>query len=324
MTFFKGYLKLFTGSCLLAALVSCGPEHKNGIESGEGVGATGVPIASLLEKPEDIVFADIQKHVLNGSCVVCHQPGDSRANVDVTTYESVTGKGNTKSVVSPFSPETSTIYETLIVPSGSRHMPPFGKPQLSENQINLVYQWVANGAKQEKTQQVERPKPLSEELQPYFEKPQIIDYQIVNKYVFEDSCNKCHSSNGATPNVDNAILYGHNTTTYQDVVSNEGVVYDKRGKSRLENFIVRKEDGTKKLQKGSRLYKSIAINQTMPPSENGYKPMDSLRIKLLKLWLLNCAIEDYSSIDPETDDLKEKPDKNGNIRRCPKPVVEEV
>lgn len=200
-------------------------------------------------------------------------------------------------------------------------MPPLDKPQLNKDQINLVYQWVVNGAKKEKSQKVERPQSLQEELQPFFDQPQTVDYVAVNKYVFDNSCNKCHSWNGATPNHDDAISFGHDMTTYESVLANKGIVFDKRGNPRLEDFLEKNDQGVKKLIKGSRMYKSAAIKQTMPPERDGYKPVDSLRLKLLRLWIINCVIEDYSKVDPETDNLKDRV-KNGKIRNCPKPESE--
>lgn len=296
---------------LLVTLVACGsPYHEKsegtGKESGNEI--KDKKITELLEKPEVIVFDDVKRLVIDSSCVSCHNSSsDKRSGVDLSTYEALFGENSRKTVVS-FDPKVSLFYETLIVESGTRHMPPRNKPQLSEEQKNLVFQWIKNGAKKEIAQIVKRPKTLSEELQPFFKDPKVIDYPVVKKYVFDRNCTHCHSYDGVKAD-DEAILYGQNMSSYKDLFYNDGIV-----KNLLEDKIVSDGEGGKKKIKGSRIYKSIATHQSMPPIQNGYQPMDSLRVKLLRLWILNCAIEDYSAISE--DSLFSKLKSNGKIRKC--------
>ena len=65
----------------------------------------------------------------------------------------------------------------------------------------------------------------------------------------------------------------------------------------------------------SKLFHSAAVSQMMPPAKDGYDPLDSLRLKLLRLWILNCAIEDKSAMGTEV--LTPDPDNpNEKVRAC--------
>ena len=49
-------------------------------------------------------------------------------------------------------PEKSSMYSSLILPlDDDDHMPPEGKPQLTEEQIKLIHLWLLKGASFDKT-----------------------------------------------------------------------------------------------------------------------------------------------------------------------------
>ena len=52
----------------------------------------------------------------------------------------------------------------------------------------------------------------------------------------------------------------------------------------------------------------------MPPAEYGFELLNGLRIKILRLWILNCAIEDYSKMGEE--DLLQNEDDLEKVRSC--------
>ncbi|MGH1468607.1 MAG: c-type cytochrome domain-containing protein [Bdellovibrionales bacterium] len=303
---------------LLSFLASCSSEHSPElIDLEEEVGAAGVQ--TLLDAPEQVVFSDVQKHVLSPSCVECHN-GSKKADakVNLESFKSLSGQGLTRNTVIPFSPERSLLFEVLLIPSGSRHMPPVKKKQLSKDQINLVFQWIKNGAKTDVTQKVERPKTLSELFQPYFNSPETIDYGVVKEHVFDNSCTKCHSNDEETSDWE-AVLLGQNMTSYKDLFKDEASTFSVGGIVKGQLFDEYKEDEAGNLVKvdGSKIFESIVLSQSMPPAKDGYKPMDSLRVKLLRLWILNCAVEDYEAIK-ENDSLIESAleKKSSKVRSC--------
>lgn len=299
-------------------IVSCASEH-GPIENLNNNTGEEAGVSALLEKSSSIVFADVQKHVLEPSCVSCHNGvKKTDAKVSLSTFKDLSGKGLTRNTVIPFSPERSLLFEVLLVPSGSRHMPPLNKKQLSKDQINLVFQWIKNGAKVEAAEKVERPKTLTELFQPYFNSPETIDYSIIKEHVFDNSCTKCHSNDEET--VDwKAVAYGQNMTTYKDLFKNADNPFSTDGivKGQLTDRYQIDAEGNQVKIEGSRIFRSVAVSQSMPPAKDGYKPMNSLRTKLLRLWILNCAIEDYDQIKDNDNLIESALEKKSNkVRSC--------
>ena len=73
------------------------------------------------------------------------------------------------------------------------------------------------------------------------------------------------------------------------------------------------KNGKEFLQSGSKIYESVSVHQSMPPVDRGYSLLDSFRIRLLRLWILNCAPENIP--DKENDNLEFK-NSDGKVRIC--------
>jgi len=295
---------------LFVLLSSCSAKHDNG--SAVDQRPLDALIQEKLSNPDEIFFDDVFALVLKSSCVSCHDSSDIRGGVDLSTYAAALGVNSKKTVI-PYNPSQSTLFETLLLTSGNRKMPPADKPQLSSAQINLIFQWINNGAKNKGDATPKRPKTIGEQLEPYFESPETIDYKLVNEQVFKKNCLDCHSDSGSKSDQDGAILFGQDMTTYNAVMSSNGIV-----PGRLTDYVI-SVDGELQKKKGSRIYKSIAINQSMPPVIDGYLPVNSLYVKLVRLWIVNCAIEDYEAVK-DNDNLIESEDDGpeSKVRRCPK------
>ena len=172
-------------------------------------------------------------------------------------------------------------------------MPPPPRPKLTEEEQAVIYNWIALGAPENATEEDKTsnprpaepqpvPKHISEVLRPYFNNPERIDYETVSKHVFSTSCTSCHSENGSKSD-DEAINFGVNLTSYEDMFF-----------SFVGSPIV------KGSPEQSLIFEVINIKQTMPPTRQGYRLMDPYRSKLLRLWILNCAIEDYESLSEDS------------------------
>ena len=278
---------------ILWGVMGCEPEHNGGAQVDLKQEAL---LEKVLESPGVIVFETVNNYVFRTHCTSCHNPRDKKDNVDLSSYEALAGERSTKRVIEPFQPEKSTIYSTLLIPTGNRHMPPLDKPQLTKNQKRLVYLWVRGGAKKDINSQPKPTVSLKEQLQPYFKDPELIDHKVVTKFLLKDKCMKCHSSNGEKPDED-AILYSANMTNYASLFNASAPTIEKGN------------------PKGSSLFSAVAIKQTMPPEKEGYDLLDGLLIKLLRLWILNCAIEDKEKLGEEPDLIK-NPKAPEKVRLC--------
>ncbi len=150
-------------------------------------------------------------------------------------------------------------------------------------------------------------KNLKTDLHFYFENPEKIDYQIIRQEVFEvGKCLDCHSHKGLHPE-DNALLFGADMTEYRSLGFLNGIV-----PGVLITRTKADEKGNLFLENGSKIYESVSAHQSMPPVDRGYSLLDSERIKLLRLWILNCAPETI----PENDNLLELKGSRGKVRIC--------
>ncbi len=274
----------------LASLMftACSPTHDNPLLNKK---STSRQVQELLQAPETIVFSDIKRLVLTTRCLDCHGGQETKANVNLVSYDNLTSGLNFKKVVIPFDVRRSELLSTLTA-SGDRRMPPLDEPQLTDGEKSLLFAWISHGAKN--ITLAKRPITLKEELQKYFEKPETIDYQIIQKKVFKNQCFKCHSQESELAE-DDVLLYSADLTNYQTIFNSFEPV-------------VKKGDIEE-----SALFRSVAIEQSMPLESEGYEPLDSLLVKLLRLWILNCAIESY---DPEEEGLISNPKSPDKVRLC--------
>jgi len=288
----KYFLSVF---CLL--LSSCSSKH------GQGINPNDIDLSEFLSSPEQIVFSHIQQFVFKNNCMECHNSNDKEDGIDLTNYATVLN--GFKEIVIPYNPLLSKLYTSLDA-KGKRHMPPLDKPmlQLSKDQKLLIYAWIENGAKNNINDIVQAPKTIKDQLKPYFEKPETIDFGVMNDYVLNKNCNSCHSKK--FKNYDKDALYGVDFTKYSQIFPTfNGQPFGKQG--------LVKGDPEK-----SRIYQSAVITQRMPLEEEGYDLMNVYESKLMRYWILNCAIEDYSALTEDNIIPIEKrnKDKPFKVRNC--------
>ncbi len=270
------------------------PEYRTQPEAS----GNNLSLEALTANPQMIQFADVERLVFKKNCTGCHNPIQKKDRVDLTSYLSLTGKSpsKTKNVVKAYTPHESPVFSVLVA-AGERHMPPRKKTQLSKEQINLVYYWIEQGAKEIASSKTERPPTIEEDLQPYFDHPEKVDYKVVNEKVFTPYCVKCHSREGEKFDPE-ALQYGVDLTNYEGLFNPFGP-----GAVIGDPF-------------ESKIYKAIAIEQTMPNVGKGYKLLNPYLSQLVRVWILNCAVEDVSKL--VDDQITPKKDDNEyKVRLCP-------
>lgn len=288
-------------------LLSCSSE-KNPFRKTDDIKNRETQLTKLLETPEAIDFLDVQNFLLNDSCVQCHNPKQKFAGVDLTSYKAIAEKSPEMLLVPKF-PEESNLYNSLVIGEGPLQMPPMPNKRITDEQRQLVYQWIKKGAAFTEKTQADSSLPLAEQVASYFANPETIDYSVVKKYVFDaGKCSRCHSQNGDSPD-QRAIEFGADMNSYQSLFLLGGIV-----KGRPSDQKVDDEPGGGKLLVGSKIFKSVAVSNTMPPVEEGFMPLSALRVELLRLWILNCAIEEYS--DKEVDASMTLNSTDGKRRPC--------
>lgn len=117
-----------------------------------------------------IAYNDIIQPVLQNKCYSCHGPSKQKGKLRLDTKEFILKGGEEGKVLVAGKGDESEMYKRIILdPLEKEHMPPKGKPQLTEAEITLLHWWINSGANFE--QQVKalpqdtKIKPLLEALQ---------------------------------------------------------------------------------------------------------------------------------------------------------------
>ena len=88
-------------------------------------------------------FQSIDENILQPLCVSCHNSASAPKNVDLSSYKKIIGNSNYPPLIYPKRPEQSSLYISLA--NGSM---PRNAPKLSNTELQVVYDWIKNGATQ--------------------------------------------------------------------------------------------------------------------------------------------------------------------------------
>lgn len=92
-------------------------------------------------------FAAVQPILLK-NCVLCHTGPDAKEKIDLNTYASVMKGGEHGAIVVPGDPEGSMIVKVVRGAQGAKKMPPAPNDPLTEPEIQLIVDWIKEGAKE--------------------------------------------------------------------------------------------------------------------------------------------------------------------------------
>lgn len=94
-----------------------------------------------------IVFDDVIKPILKKKCASCHNPDKMKGELILTDSLSMVKGGKTGKLFVPGNTEMSLLIQRLHLPlDEKKHMPPEGKPQLTEQEALLLELWIAGNA----------------------------------------------------------------------------------------------------------------------------------------------------------------------------------
>ncbi len=96
---------------------------------------------------EAIVFEDIIQPILLDKCAGCHSARKQKGGLRLDGKEWIIKGGKEGETFVSGNAEKSELYERLVLsPLEEKHMPPKGKKQLSEQEINLIHWWISTNA----------------------------------------------------------------------------------------------------------------------------------------------------------------------------------
>ena len=82
--------------------------------------------------------------IFNSRCTNCHSGSDAEEDLSLTSYDNVMNGGDSGDVVIPYDHANSLLWQYI----NSSYMPPYGSGNdlLTTDQINLIAQWINEGA----------------------------------------------------------------------------------------------------------------------------------------------------------------------------------
>jgi uncharacterized membrane protein len=117
----------------------------------------GIPPSPASAKPQAlsldraVAFADVVQPILRERCVGCHGPAKSNGGLRLDTWDLLVKGGKHGPAVKPGDLAASAIVRRIGLPADEKeHMPPSGKPQLSDEDVTLIEWWAGAGAPRDK------------------------------------------------------------------------------------------------------------------------------------------------------------------------------
>lgn len=96
---------------------------------------------------EALVFDHVIKPVLEKKCISCHNAEKLKGQLMLTDSASIWKGGKSGELFVPGKPEMSLLIKRLNLPlDEKKHMPPSGKPQLTDEEHAIFYHWIQSGA----------------------------------------------------------------------------------------------------------------------------------------------------------------------------------
>jgi len=99
----------------------------------------------LLEDAE--VFKDMVRPILETKCMTCHNSKKAKGKLVMETRELLLKGGKTGKLWDSTEADFGLLMKRIHLPlEAKKHMPPQGKPQLTEEEISILGQWIKSGA----------------------------------------------------------------------------------------------------------------------------------------------------------------------------------
>jgi uncharacterized membrane protein len=96
---------------------------------------------------EAVVFNDLVKPILEKKCINCHNNQKTKGELIMETPEQLLKGGKTGKLWDVNAPDLGLLVKRIHLPMEAKeHMPPAGKPQLTSEEIAILYHWIKSGA----------------------------------------------------------------------------------------------------------------------------------------------------------------------------------
>lgn len=145
-----------------------GSDYLTSALNDEGKGKAAVPPVPNVQQA--LAYTHMVQPLLKNRCYSCHGADKQKGKLRLDTREFMLKGGEEGKAIVPGSTEESELIKRLLLPSSNEdHMPPKEKPQLTQEEIELLSWWVMQGADFDKKvaelKQSEKIKPVLQSFQ---------------------------------------------------------------------------------------------------------------------------------------------------------------
>lgn len=107
-----------------------------------------------------VAYRDLIQPIFAARCVSCHGPKKAKGDLRLDSWAAVTHGGKDGDAIKPGDSAASELCERLrLGEDEDDHMPPSGKPQLTESEVSLIAWWIDAGAPERRTVADLKPSP---------------------------------------------------------------------------------------------------------------------------------------------------------------------
>jgi len=93
------------------------------------------------------VYADMVRPILEAKCMTCHSSKKAKGELVMETEALLLKGGKHGALWAGGQPELSLLIQRIHLPEvQKKHMPPAGKPQLDDEEMAILFQWIKSGA----------------------------------------------------------------------------------------------------------------------------------------------------------------------------------
>ena len=122
-----------------------GSDYLTSALNDDGKGKAAVPPVPNVQQA--IAYTHMVQPLLKNRCYSCHGADKQKGKLRLDTREFMLKGGEEGKAIKPGSAEESELIKRLLLPSSNEdHMPPKEKPQLTQEEIQLLTWWVMEGA----------------------------------------------------------------------------------------------------------------------------------------------------------------------------------
>jgi len=96
---------------------------------------------------EAVIYRDMVQPVLEAKCMSCHNSSKSKGGLVMSSPELLLKGGKSGPVLDTSDANMSLLLQRVHLPEeDKKHMPPLGKPQLNDQELAILYNWIRGGA----------------------------------------------------------------------------------------------------------------------------------------------------------------------------------